>query len=433
MKIAIVNQPFGNINLPWTGEGGSIDIWIYEVARRLAQHCDVIVYTKRGRNREEVEYDQEVQYRRISTNVDEKFVRILSAADKRLLRFRNFKHPFFASSLYYFMYALQVAKNLKSQNCDVVHIINFSQFVPIIRAYNPRIKIVLHMTCEWLTQLDRAMIENRLNEVDLVTGCSQHIIGKIRRFFPQFAKQCETVYEGVDIDQFRKNSDNANKREKGIKNLLFVGRVSPEKGLHILLDAFHKVVKQFPQARLIIVGSKYQLPLEWLVTLSEDYKVYNLSSFYRRCFKTRKQGLSYFLYLQKLLFSLNISNHVTFTDFVPYKQVINYYKNADVLVNPSFSEAFGRSLIEAMACEVPVVATRVGGMLEIVEDGKTGILVEPGDASALAEAIIRLLSEENLSKSMGKAARERVIKLFSWEKIVEKLLHNYKDICEGDG
>ncbi len=434
MKIALVNQPFGNIRLPWTGEGGSIDIWIYEAARRLAQHHSVIVYTRKDSYQKEFEYDHGVHYRRIPTNVDEKFIRILSAADKRLLRFRNFKRPYFASRLYYLTYSLQVAKDLKLQNCDVVQVQNFSQFVPIIRAYNPKIKIVLHMTCEWLTQLNREMIESRLKKVNLVTGCSNYTIKKIRQSFPQFAERCQTVVDGVDVNQFKRNSGcNAKEGENGVKHLLFVGRVSPEKGLHALLDAFQKVVERCPNAHLRIVGSKRQLPLEWLVALSSDDKVSSLSSFYRGFSKMRDHGLSYFHHLQRQLFSLNISHRVTFTDFVPYERIIHYYQSADVVVNPSFSEAGGRSVIEAMACGVPVVATRVGGLPEYLEDGKTGILVEPGDASALAEAIICLLSDENLRRSMGEAGRKRAVKYFSWERTVEKLLLWYENVCEADG
>ena len=113
--------------------------------------------------------------------------------------------------------------------------------------------------------------------------------------------------------------------------------------------------------------------------------------------------------------------------------VINHYREVDILINPSLREAFGRSLIEAMACQMPVVATRVGGMVEIVEDAKTGLWVNPGDATALAEAIIGLLSDENLRKSMAKAGRQRVLELFSWDQIVENLLRQYKSICRCDG
>jgi glycosyltransferase involved in cell wall biosynthesis len=85
-----------------------------------------------------------------------------------------------------------------------------------------------------------------------------------------------------------------------------------------------------------------------------------------------------------------------------------------------------------MACQVPVVATRVGGMTEIVEDGKTGILVEPGDADALAEAILKLLSNENLRSSMGKTAQSRAVEFYSWEKVAENLWNHYKTLSNAD-
>jgi len=432
MKIAMVNQPFGTINLPWTGEGGSRDIWIYEVAHRLARHCDIIVYTRKNRHQKKVEYDQKVQYRRISVTADEKFIRILSAVYRRLPKSCNFRYPLFASSLYYLFYALQVAKDLKSQKCDIAHIQNFSQFVPIIRAFNPKIKIILHMSCEWLTQLDKKMIESRLKKVDLIVGCSEYITKKIRHRFPQFAERCQTVLNGVDVRYFLSRKRQAAKAKNDVRRVLFVGRVSPEKGLHVLLNAFKKVVECYPQVHLKIVGSKFQLPSEWLINLSNDEKVYGLSSFYQGHSKATEERISYFTYLQRQLVSLKISDNVSFTGFVPYMHIVDHYLEADVLVNPSFSESFGRSLIEAMACQVPVVATRVGGMTEIVEDGKTGILVEPGDADALAEAILKLLSNENLRSSMGKTAQSRAVEFYSWEKVAENLWNHYKTLSNAD-
>jgi len=84
-----------------------------------------------------------------------------------------------------------------------------------------------------------------------------------------------------------------------------------------------------------------------------------------------------------------------------------------------------------MATGVPVVATRVGGLVESIEDDKTGLVVEPGDAPALAKAILRLLTDETLRIAMGKAARKRAMKLFSWERISESLLCCYKNLCRG--
>lgn len=201
MKIAIVDQPLGTIILPWTGRGGSLDIWIHEVARRLAQSCDVIVYTRKDRHQKKVEYDQGVEYRRVSTTFGKwfKVIRKLERIPRfrdltRVLFYRNTRRPFFASRLSYLAYALQVANDLRKQGCDIVHILNFSQFARVIRVFNPKVKIVLNTRCEWLTQLDRKMIERRLRDVDLIIGCSQYITEKVRRFFPQFAKRCQTNF-----------------------------------------------------------------------------------------------------------------------------------------------------------------------------------------------------------------------------------------------
>jgi len=412
-------------------QDGSIEIWTYEVARRLAKSCDIIVYARKGRRQKRDEYDQGVHYRRISTSADEWFTYISTAVDKlgrfprfhsirRALFFRNVRHPLFASSLYYLTYVLQVAKDLRTEKCDIVHLHNFSQFVPIIRAFNPKIKIVLHMHCEWLTQLDRAMMEKRLRDVDLVIGVSQYITETIRRCFPQFAKRCQTVLNGVDTTTFVNKNDPGAPKKNDVKRLLFVGRVSPEKGVHVLLDAFKKVVRRDSQVQLKIIGPQRSTPIEFIVALSCDPKVSDLGSFYRG---------NYIQHLQSKL-SSDLASHVSFTGTVSRRQLITSYQNADVFVLPSvWNEPCSLTLTEAMATGVPVVATASGGTPEIVNDGESGSLVERGDAAALAEAILRLLSDEDIRKSMGKDARKRAVELFSWEQTVKNLLRQYKNIC----
>jgi glycosyltransferase involved in cell wall biosynthesis len=434
MKIAIVDQPFGNIILPWTGVGGSVDIITYEIARRLARSFDVTVYTRRNRYQKKVEFDQGVKYQRISTVFDDWYPFLESALDKlerfhgkkaisynikRVLLFRNFKRPFFASNLYYFTYALQVAKDLKKKKCDVVHVHNFSQFVPIIRAFNPKIKIVLHMHCEWLTQLDRVMLESRLREVDLIIGVSEYITEKIRQRFPLFGKRCQTLYNGVDVTAFVNENSHVAPKKSDTKQILFVGRVSPEKGVHVLLEAFQKVLKQYPQVQLMIVGGQYPLHIEGLVALSEDPKEKDLKRFYSG---------NYISYLKNQL-SSSEAGHVSFIGAVPHRLLTKLYKDADVCVVPSVcNEPGAMPVAEAMASGVPVVATKAGGIPEVVRDGKTGLLVERGDASALAEAILRLLQDEKLRKSIAKASRERAVEFFSWNQAVKKLLHLYKTV-----
>ncbi len=413
MKVAFVNQPWDTVVLPV--QSGSIAIWTYEVARRLVPSCDVIIYARRNRHQKQVEGYEGVQYRRVSVAT----IRVVNKFLKLFSKIHN-NWPFFSSRLYCLGYALRVAMDLKEQQCDVVHIPNFSQFVPIIRAFNPSIKIVLHMHCEWLTQLDPAMIARRLSQVDLVVGCSEYITEKIRKRFPQFASRCQTVFNGVDVEHFLAKTGISEIKDNSTKRILFVGRISPEKGLHVLLDAFQTVAAHYPQAQLEIAGPQKPTPIEFLIALSDDPKISELASFAPE---------SYFAHLQGKL-SPNTASQISFSGHVQHLELPDYYRKADVLINPSFSEAFGMSLVEAMAAGVPVIATRVGGMTEIVEEGRNGLLVESGNASALAEAILQLLSDDDLRESMGKAGHQRSLELFSWERIAENLLNQYRHISE---
>lgn len=346
MKIAFVSQPWNQCPPVKTG---SISIWINEVARRLSKICDVIVYASSSKLQKKNEFNGGVHYRRISTSFENKFLKYL----KRFSQFYSVKRPLFSSRTYYLGYVIKVARDLRKQKCDIVHIHNFSQFIPIIRAFNPDVKIILHMHCDWLVELDRSMIKRRLSQADLIVGCSEYITEKIRRHFPEYANRCQTIYNGVDIDHFTPEKDPGKKKRGSAKHLLFVGRITPEKGLHTLLEAFQILVKQYPQARMEIVGPHEQTPRSFIVDLHDNNKVAGLKWFYNK---------NYLSQLKTMLRS-DLANQVIFSGHIQQVYLHNNYRNADVLVNPSFSESFGMSLIEAMATGIPVVATRVGGMV----------------------------------------------------------------------
>lgn len=417
-KVALVCQPLDNINPSFRN---SIAVWGCEVAQRLSRSCEVTLYAK-GHLRKKVEYNDEVDYRFVTDFPD----RVLLNLFKLFSRLCDAKRPFFSSKLNYFGYILQVALDLKRRQCDIVHIVNFSQFVPIIRALNPSIKIVLHMQCEWLIQLDKDMIEKRLTKTDMIIGCSEYITSGIRKHFPQFADRCQTVFNGADVEHFTVQSKTKDLHANGFKRLLFVGRVSPEKGLHILLDAFEKVIEQYPQTRLEIVGPPWQVRREYIIALTDDDKVSRLASFYE------SSNGGYLEQLQERL-SPRIAEQVIFSGQVPHLQLINHYRDVDIFIHPSvWADPFPLSVLEAMAMGIPVVATQAGGLLESVENGKTGLLVEPGDADALAAAILCILADDDLSESMGKAARERALKLFSWERVAENLMSQYQTLMKNE-
>jgi glycosyltransferase involved in cell wall biosynthesis len=197
--------------------------------------------------------------------------------------------------------------------------------------------------------------------------------------------------------------------------LIAVGRLSPEKGLHVLLDAFDRIVEAHPRAELEIVGAEQMIPLVMLAAISEDEAVRSLAPLYRGSYEAE---------LRRRL-SERTESRVKFAGPVPHAAVAEHYRDADILVAPSFTESFGLPAAEAMAAGLPVVASGVGGLAEIVVDGETGFLVPPGDEGALAEAVLRLLGDVELRHRMGAAGRRRAEALFSWGRVAEELVRAY--------
>jgi len=109
-------------------------------------------------------------------------------------------------------------------------------------------------------------------------------------------------------------------------------------------------------------------------------------------------------------------------------RIVDYFSAADVLLLPSEQESFGLAALEAMACEVPVVATRVGGVPEVVTDGETGFLSEVGDVKKMADDAVRLLSDVELRREMGKRARESAVGRYRTELVIPQYLDFYKKV-----
>ena len=414
MKIALVNQPWNDMTLPV--QSGSIAIWTYEVAKRLPKPLEVVVYGKRGRGQKKSEFYQGVEYRRFPIEFDRRGIQVIG----KLIRKKNPRTPFFGSTFFYLKYIISVALDLRRQKCELVHVHNMSQFVPLIRWFNPDIKIVLHMHCEWLTQLDDLRMKRRLQMVDRIIGCSEYITDKVRKQFPQLADRCSTIANGVDISPFANGSEVHKVTTKRNKRILTAGRISPEKGLHILLDAFEMVVERYTDVELVMIGEELVAPKEYIVDLSDDPKIVQLAEWYNEGYLTQ---------LQRMVQVKNLTDKVTFLGFVPHGEIGEWYVSGDILVNPSLSESFGMSLVEAMMWELPVIGTKVGGMPEIIEEAVTGWLVEPGDPQELADAIVTVLEDPLLAKKMGENGRRRAMKMFSWDQISEKVWEQHQELC----
>ena len=162
-----------------------------------------------------------------------------------------------------------------------------------------------------------------------------------------------------------------------------LGRIRPWKGQGSFVDVAAQIAPQRPKASFLIVGD----------TLFPD------------------PGRDYVAELKQQATALGIADRIRFAGHRP--DPLAALRAMDVVVNCSRDEPFGRVLIEAMACERPVVAFRSGAVPEIVSDGRTGILVAPGDTHAMADAILGLLDEPDRARQMGRAGQPRVRERFA--------------------
>jgi glycosyltransferase involved in cell wall biosynthesis len=406
MKIGYLSQPWddGPPDLE-----GSISRWAWEVSRRLAGSCEVLVFGPAVGRHPKIEQWGEVKFVRVPMVADHW---LISVAQK-LSQCHDPRRRGIASNIYYKFYALRAAWAFRNYGCDIVHIHNFSQFAPVVKRISPRARIVLHMHCDWLVQLDYDLINRRLAEVDAIVGTSEYVTRQVRRRFPQHAHRCNTVFNGVDTQAFHPaDGDSQPQRE----NLVYVGRLSPEKGVHVLLDSFKEVVRRRPGVALELIGGSGSVPPDFIVNISEDPIVRNLGRFYL--------NESYTNYLQWQV-RTQLSNRVVFTAHLPHDQVTKHLQAATLLVAPSLVETFGMPVAEAMASGLPVVASRAGGLPEVVEDGNTGLLVAPDNPKQLADAVVRMLSDRAAAQAMGRAGRQRAENLFTWDKAVASLRSIY--------
>lgn len=135
--------------------------------------------------------------------------------------------------------------------------------------------------------------------------------------------------------------------------------------------------------------------------------------------------------LQRKAKELNINNDVIFYGSVPHNKVPEMYNMIDIAVFPSVWESFGVSNLEAASCEKPQVASNLGGFPEIIDDGVTGFLVQPGNPKDIADKVIKLIDDKSLRIKMGKSARKKVIKEFNWNDNVQSMILEYKKVLEG--
>src|SRR5579859_5595546 len=434
MKIAFVSQPIDTIIPPYQNSVGACTYW---VAKLLAQSNEVIVYglTDNHENLPMAD-DSRINYRFLpATQLDKR----LHDMQRQLAKFFRRSTPISTSRWWYPGYGRQVAQDLSKQGCDVIHLQHCSQYAPAIRALNPKAKIVLHLHAEWFSQSNPAVLANRLDSVDLVTTVGDYVTDKTKRTFPVVAVRCETTYNGIDAQEFARDKDYS-ASGKRTKRILYSGAVSPHKGLHVLLEAFVPVARQYPDVQLDIVGPIGNYPIEenfdlrdqkqTIRTLAPFYATNPWSAIRSKLLRKGPDREGYLRYLKESL-PADVAERVSFLGMIPRSELVDRYYEADIFAfAPIWNEGFGLPPVEAMAAGLPVVTSRSGTVMETVVDGKTGYLVEKNNAAELAGALLLLLKDDARREAMGRAARRRALGHFSWNAIAEGMHARYESLCK---
>lgn len=418
IKVAFV-YPHSNIPAPPSELGDALALVNYELSRRLALKYDTTVYCGRGRGQPRTSRHEGVRFRRIEVLPD-KVIGQLKRLDG--IAWRDPRKPFRTSRLYYPLFAQRVARDIRRERCDIVHVHAIPNLLPVLRRSNPEAKLVFHAHDHLVSDFDRSRMLGYLRHADLVLGCSRFLAENIRRRFPEVATRCDYLHNGVDLARFAAR-DRSSRSRSGASRLLFVGRLSPEKGVDLLLRAFGRVLSAHPSITLELVGPDALSPGQFVDPFGQDPVLSDAQHYYRQ------PGL-YGAHLRSIV-AAGLQGNVTFAGRVPNDALPPHYAMADVFVFPSqWHEPFGMPLPEAMAAGLPVVATDGGAFPEIVESGITGLLVARGDEKALADAIGTLVERRDLRLGYGRAGLERARRHFSWDAVTDRLAGLYERLMQ---
>ncbi len=224
-------------------------------------------------------------------------------------------------------------------------------------------------------------------KIDLAIGVSKVALEPLNEVY---SLPSTVIPNGIDTKRFNPKVDPLPEIVNlGSRRILFLGRIEPRKGLHLLIEAFEYVLKKNKGATLIVAGDGPDRT-RLLKRAREKY-----------------------------------GDRVKFLGFIPIEDVPRVYRSVDVYTSPAVGgETFGIVLLEAMATGTPVVASQIPGYREVIKDGENGILVNVNNPVKYAEAILKVIDDENLKKQLI-ARGLKTAEKYSWHRIAEKVEVEY--------
>lgn len=359
--------------------GGAIQMMIDGVTPYLAKEYDFTIFSVTDRSLPDVETRNGVQYIRFPAE----------------------------------NYELNIAKILAEKSFDIVHVFNRPLNIPLYKKASPSSQFVLGLHNDMLSEKKVSLEKGKeiVNSVERIITVSDYIKRTVLERFPEAESKIKVVYSGVNLLEYPtvwspegqkiRNEYRKKYKVEGKKVILFVGRLTKNKGPHLLIAAFQAIAKRHPNTVLVIAGGKW---------FSDD-------------------GINnYIRYLKKLAEPLG--EQIIFTKFIPASEIANIFLMSDVFVCSSqWQEPLARVHYEAFAAGIPVITTNRGGNAEVVSHKETGYLIENYDqASEFAKGIHFYLMNPDTANRMTRNARELVESNFQFSHVANRITSVYSEL-----
>jgi glycosyltransferase involved in cell wall biosynthesis len=299
------------------------------------------------------------------------------------------------------LYAIKNEYNISVMN---IHYPGLTAFTLILLKSLVRKKLILILSFHGLDAaavikskgIEKLIWEIILKRVDRIIFCSEALKGRMLTFAPDRGGKMRVVHNGIDVTRASMETDRNNWSLEltNRRYILNVATFEEKKGQDILVTAFRDVAAKDADITLVLMGASG---------------------------KTSDR-------IRQMVAMLGLQGRVFIYENVSNGKVLAAMERAELFVLPSRDEPFGIVLLEAALFSVPVIATRVGGVPEVVLNGETGLLVEPEDVEALTKTMLRLLGNEEERRILGQAMHQRALAEFSWQSAYQKYISIINDV-----
>jgi len=377
MNIAFITPEYPILS--FKGNIGGIGTFTKNIAEQLIKNnCKVTVFI----------YSQSVEQILIENGVEIHFVK------KRGVK----GITWFTNRRYFNRYVNRIIAHKKIQIIEAPEWTGFTAFMKFYCSFVIR----LHGSDTYFCDLENRKVKRKnhffekqaLLGADKIVGVSEFVIEKTQELF-KLKKEITVIYNAIDTCLFTANHEFIKP-----KSLLYFGTIIRKKGVLEIAKMFNSIIEIDNEVRLTLLGRD------------------NLDVF------TKQSTLKMF----KEILSEKAMKGVTFLDAVPYHKVISHIQKSEVILLPSFAEAFPMTWLEAMALEKKTITSNIGWAKELMIDGDTGFMINPINTNEFATKVLDLLREDGKGETMGKEARKRIMNKFDAKESINHNLKLYKSL-----